>query len=510
MKSFNSMNVLEKSITAYKYQIVSLFILFIVIIQAFHYGMGGLDFFEHSAVIRALADDLINPGHPFFSNNNPHAFYSPYAVILALISRIFHISHLYTMAFFSIFNIILLLIAIYYFCKAYFNNNNTSFYALILMTLWWGYRPWEWSGFYYLYNLPFIASYPSTFSMALSFLSLYIYTEYLKNNNKTILALLAIILMGEVVLLSHPITAIFLFTAIFCMTLSINLNKKSFITMILILSIILLLAIFWPYYNFFKLIVTSTYEKSNLEGYQSIFLRSFLAFCAIPIIFYRLRSNLRDFLGLMFFMLSFIYIFGFFAHKYVFGRTISFVIIILQLSLADWIAQNELKFKFNNKKVTFVALSGYLIVSILFIAFLIYFRYPKYSSNDLRKLAFLENYVSNKDVILSDIDTNPKISTYGARVIAVNNPQAFVTDQENRKKDLQVIYDIDGNIKDKLKIINSYNTKYILINRNKKIPDELYDFFKSIGNSVFMNKDFILIRIDTDRCKLSTYAPEKD
>ena len=44
------------------------------------------DFWEHSAVVRELSTHLLHPKHPQLLLDAPHPFYSPYAVMVALLA----------------------------------------------------------------------------------------------------------------------------------------------------------------------------------------------------------------------------------------------------------------------------------------------------------------------------------------------------------------------------------------------------------------------------------------
>lgn len=85
--------MVKQFILRFRYLILSILIIVIVSIHVF-YGKWGGDFYDHSAVIRELTDNTFRPGHPFFLSDAPHAFFSPYALLVASTARMFNINYL--------------------------------------------------------------------------------------------------------------------------------------------------------------------------------------------------------------------------------------------------------------------------------------------------------------------------------------------------------------------------------------------------------------------------------
>ena len=164
--------------------------------------------------------------------------------------------------------------------------------------------------------------------------------------------------------------------------------------------------------------------------------------------------------------------------------------------LADWIAQNEINGRLNKFQLTLSTIGIFFIISILFLIFLFYYRYPKLP--DTKKLAFLTHIINKNDVVLSDIFTNEMVPTYGGKVIAIANAQAFVNDQENRRTALQEIFSNKISKYELMRIMKYYNVKYILINKNKQEYKDTYKLFLKSGRIKFDDDNFSLIEVFID------------
>ena len=112
-----------------------IFAIGIIVFELFHISKGRWsgDFWEHSAVVNELSKNLLHPKNPILNSNISHAFYSPYAIIVALFSKITSLNSMQSLAFFSVFNLILFLIVFLKFCKALFKKNASSLATISLI-----------------------------------------------------------------------------------------------------------------------------------------------------------------------------------------------------------------------------------------------------------------------------------------------------------------------------------------------------------------------------------------
>ena len=328
-------------ILRHRYFILSTSIIILTICHAL-FGKWVGDFWEHSAVIRELSTNPFSPNHPQLLIKAPHVFFSPYTVGIALIAKITHCRPVLILSIFGIINITIFLIFFYKFVSLLMKTDNSPFYALILSLIFWGPRPWAYSGFYHLEVLTYISAYPSTFAMAISFLSLYFYIMFFKSKN--IFYYLILFPLAPIVLISHPITAIFLFIGIIAIAISEDCQfSMKLVLPFCIITVAFLSAILWPYFSFIELIKISVFDASNYPMYKHIFKQTYPVWLGIPLLIQRIRHNKRDVLGLMFIGLSILYIYGGVSGKYSYGRLISFIVLIFDIIIADWLARIELE-----------------------------------------------------------------------------------------------------------------------------------------------------------------------
>jgi len=374
----NWVTILEKEpsfFLKYRYWILSL----IVFILAFlHLLFGGIDprsdFWEHTAVIRELATHPFYPNHPQFLLNVQHPFFSPFSLGIAWIVIITGLPSATVLTIFSFINL-----AFFLFCLKLFTdsllNKRASFYVLLFILLLWGYRPWLWSSFFNLDSFFCTFSYPSFFCISLTFLSFYIYTRILLYNKMSYYILL--LLISIFILITHPFTAIFLYIGLISLLLYYC-NLSQYIKYLLLISLIMssfIISFAWPYFPLYRLISSNSSEFSYLsyELYRYFPIRIFPALAGVPLIVLRLRKNYFDPLGLMFIGLSSLYLYGFISENYNYGRQISYIVIILQMCIADWVAAIETRYLSGgyNKLLTRYFNLGIIAFSIMIIGTLV-------------------------------------------------------------------------------------------------------------------------------------------
>ncbi|MBP6456645.1 MAG: hypothetical protein KA275_07950, partial [Chitinophagaceae bacterium] len=229
------------------------------------------DYWEHLAVVKELILNSTSPQNPILNTNIPHAFFSPYSLLVAETGKLFQWNAAQSLYFYSIFNLIFFILSVMFFCKQVFPENfiKMSCWSLVLILFFWGYHPTDWSGFYNFYSFHLVAPYPSTFSIIITLFLLGFYYSNKKNN---LIAVIFAIIFNSVVWITHPTTAIFLNLGIGIIFLVKILNdktyfRKEFFLLILNLLIPILLATAWPYYPFLELFTSNNTDFQNDSSY---------------------------------------------------------------------------------------------------------------------------------------------------------------------------------------------------------------------------------------------------
>ena len=64
------------------------------------------DYWEHLAVVKELISNSTSPQNPILNTNIPHAFFSPYSLLVAETGKLFNWNATQSLYLFSIFNLI--------------------------------------------------------------------------------------------------------------------------------------------------------------------------------------------------------------------------------------------------------------------------------------------------------------------------------------------------------------------------------------------------------------------
>jgi len=480
--------------------VLSLLILLLVISHAIYGGRGG-DFWHHSAVVRELATHPFAPGHPYYLSDVPHKFYSPYALCVAWVSRMTGLSVIATLSFAGIINLILQLIFLRFFISSLFGSKDSeaiSFYALLFILVLWGRSPWVYSGFFHLRALGYVLPYPSAFATAFMFLSFSVYIMIMRGGKQAWFFLLLAI--GALVLLTHPIVAIAMYTGLVALAIGLH-GQQSFRNHLLLAGIIILsflIALAWPYFPFIDLVLSETCvsDPGNYCMYQGVFARIFPALLGLPLLMLRVRSNWRDPMGLMFFGLCLMYLYGGITGHWSYGRLISYIVLILQLTVAAWVAGLESRAAVGG--IQSWAYKGTMAVVLLCVIntlpALIHYRPGR--PNNYDRYRFISNHITQYDVVFSDSRTSWIVPAFGGKVVATPHPFVFIKDNEARRQDAERFFKDGITYSGRLDIIRKYGVNFILIDKKKgTVSAEKMRSFERFGDIVYSDSYFILIKV---------------
>jgi hypothetical protein len=103
----------------------------------------GGDFWTHSAVVHEFSFHLLHPKNPIIKSDIPHAFYSPYSLLVASFAALTRIDTIPTLEIFAYLNLAFFLVSFYFFSKSIFKERHQllACASLVLMLLFWGADP---------------------------------------------------------------------------------------------------------------------------------------------------------------------------------------------------------------------------------------------------------------------------------------------------------------------------------------------------------------------------------
>jgi hypothetical protein len=484
---------------------------------------GGIDIWEHAAAVRELRDHPLHPDHPLFAIHKPHQFFSPYHLGVALFSRLPGLGVVNALNVMAMFNLVLLLVGLRLFVGRISQHRDTPFYALIFILFLWGPMAWFFSGFVHFAVLPLLLSYPSTFAKGVVLLCLWAHTIYIERRQT--MWLVPSLVGSVIVLLSHPVDAIFLFVGLIALAVVAVKDWRQDAGLLLdtggVIVFAFIGAFLWPYFSLNELLwgkANEGYRKAidaaEQDMYVKVLQRALPALVALPFILRRAIVARLDALTVMFGALLVLYGYGWLSERHAYGRLISALVIVALIILADERAAATTAAR--RIGAPGIPLMRWAQVStaalVLFGAYQVrnglialpdtivkHFPYGwVHSEVDLvhtTDLAFIPRFATRKDVILSDLYTSLEIPAFGPRVVGVARAEAFV-DTSEAGAALNRYFEQSTRRSDREAIIRKYSVDFVMLTQERLVNDPTtYRPLRAIGTEVYANARFVLLDV---------------
>lgn len=453
------------------------------------------DYWEHRAVVRELSLKILHPSHPILNVDVPHAFFSPYLVLLGAIVSVTGITVPVLFNIVMLINLLLFFVAVYQLTKLFTDeesNRSKAFLLLLLLILFfWGTEAPLYSSFFHFRSLIVTLVYPSTFSFICAVFAATVTKKLLINSRspaKEIILGIVLSLLLCIIILTHPLT--FVFAA--CLLLYVYLNtslqykfnqqlvlKK---TLFLFASVIVsvALAYLWPYFPVFALLnyveSGNKFHADSFELYVDVLWKIFPVLLLPFLVFFNRSILWKKEWPLLFCLaiLLLIYAVGFYTKSYGMGRMIAFAVIfchllllknLLLLKQAKAIWWGILMFLvalpclFQSKN-TFKYLSAKALQRVFDTAS---FQQTKHRSKAYL-LSFLEPVLEKKSpVVLTDLPTGLFIPAMGGKVVAAGSPVYWVSDADKRRQQVNLFFSAETTDKERRNLIITYKPDYLLL-----------------------------------------------
>ncbi len=474
------------------------------------------DFWEQSAIIACITACDNHEAHPILSLNAPHAFLSPYNYLIANFSQLTSLTSIDALSLAGVANSMLLMVGLSCVISILYRTlfGVCLIYAQLTILFLWGSNPWGYSGFLHYRIIADVLPYPSTFALAVTLIALSINYRATQNNNFYLQAV--VFFLFYLVLLTHPLTAVFfacgLFAQLWC------LSKRQLSPHVFICAVFGLIAIGlatqWPYYSIIELAsgAGDVYHPENKSMYVDVLARIWPTLVALPLASWAIKDRAGQSVILIIMMLTGVYIYGGLTEKYSFGRVISIIMILMQILIAVGLARLELWATARLPALRIlipVALFGSLLyVSMpwlvatstraLTVANSIRLGRPISLQHSYKDLLFLEQQVDAKSVVLSDINTSWIVPSIRGKVVGALHPQAFVSDQRQRFDDVNTFFEPTTGIQQQITIAKKYYVDFLLINKEATPQyQELVDRFTGDGKGkiTYTSNKYILIKL---------------
>lgn len=513
----NLANRLATLVSHHRYPVLCMLVLYYVATYATN-GLWYGDFWEHSAVVTAFVANPLHPSHPLFDLPAPHAFLSPYHLLVAMFVRATGLDVIDSLGLFGVINFFLLAWGLFWYVRSFAGNaaSRSSFYALLCILFLWGTNPWGHSGFLHFGLIADVLPYASTFATALSFIVLAITFGGMRIWPAW--RAIAVTVMSTIVLLSHPLTFVFLATGLLCQCVQPGGCAATATRMAhtsVTLAACCVLGTFWPYFSIIDLLrgAGEIYHPSNQIMYVDVLKRIWPVLLLSPLMIGSLRDVKRRTILLHIAVLGVVYFLGQLTGKYSYGRDITFIVLLAQILIGDRIAGIETSLHQANARFANI-LRVVLVVGLMASAMswliptftrsltaLNSVRIGRQVSNQqmYANLTFLPRFVKPGDVVLSDIETSWLVPTFSGKVIAGLHAQAFVADHDMRVRDLIRFFDPQSDSVDRHAIIETYHPGFLLL--DKQATPNWQTIASEVDGpagqcSVFENVQYRLIRLD--------------
>jgi hypothetical protein len=466
-------------------------------------GQRAGDFWEHTAVLKELIRAPLHPSHPIILSDLPHAFFSPYLVALGLIGNIIKTSPVTLLSVAAIVNLFLWLYGMFLLVRTFYPEKAWSiyFYLLLLHLFAWGPLPWIYSSFFHFSTLHYVLSYPSTFAVALGFISTYLFARTFEATRYRIVFLVVIIVLNTVTLITHPTSFLLTISLISVLAfkrirqytaLTVTLGAVGLLTPLILVNL-------WPYYSFWDLFLSASSGSQFHSDSRVLYHHVLIRIAPALLVFFLISKEdltFRNDAILLFIMLLVIYLYGLLSGQTGFGRVISFMVLALHLLIAYRLSTpNNLR----GKDSLVLLLLMVSCLPFMFSAVKTTYNDITFSKNDFyRDYEFLGKHLDYDDVVITDRGSLRLIPAFGGRVTASVFPPYWIKDNEERMNDLAVFFSETTDAPVRNSILMKYHADFVLLDkRHVFLKDTLIQTLDL--DLEYQNSRFILLKVKAPR-----------
>lgn len=503
-------------VSNYRYSLLVFFLL----LQVSAFCLQGIwveDFWEHSAAVTEFMRNGLRPSHPQLALDAPHTFLNPYSFSIGILANILKLDAIAALATFGIMNFALFCWGLRSFvatqCRNQEETSKVSFYALLFILFLWGANPWPYSGFFNFQILLFNLPYPSTFIGGLSLLTLGYVGQ--RSGKLRTLHWIGLGLIVCLALLTHPLTAQFLVIGLVGQVIFTKHRSYGQLLKILIICALSIgLAGLWPFYPFLELLrgAGAVYDLSNGTMYYHFLLRVWPFILLSPLIVWAITRREHRVLLFIFICTSVIYIFGFYTHKYSYGRIISYTVMVLQIccALMAYKLENRLSgLRWNALSLYRLCIASLLVglsffplkssvTRLLTAANSVRLDRPILNQVSYEDFSPLKPHIQEESTFFANLNVSWLLPSFGAKVIASDHPLAFISDAAQRQQDSTVFFLPSTSPTARLNLLLKYRADYLLL--DKKSDQDWQTIAQStkeagIGRTIFESDRFLLIAL---------------
>jgi hypothetical protein len=225
--------------------------------------MGGADYWEHTAALRALIEHPFSPRNPQVLSEVGSPRFGPHFLIVALLTKAIGGDALDAMALAGVLNTALFVTGIYVFFGRYFRDRRAPLYGLIVMFCsWWA--AWKFSNVYQLRIFFMVAGYPSTAALGITLIGLRVAVDALRAKTTRPGLISALVVCWAYVFITHPLTAVLSLSG--CVLLAatepgVPLARRAWVAGSTVIACVV--SGLWPYFPTWEVVAGGKGEESG-------------------------------------------------------------------------------------------------------------------------------------------------------------------------------------------------------------------------------------------------------
>jgi hypothetical protein len=491
------------------------------------------DTWEHTAVIRALTQDLANPSNPHLDSPEMSARYMPYLVGASLLGRALDLEPFQVLEVMGLTTIVLLLAGSFLFFRIYFQDRRAGYWGTFILLFSWG-IPWTWGNVYDPHNLALAASWPANFVFALSLAYFAYVMSVLERPRPRAFDFVVICAIAWVCWLSHPLTGAITIAGAAAL---IAFRGPMSLAMRLPLGLAVLLALplgeLWPYFQPLEMFTSTTGSVDDaqlasvvpMEGVAPLIhtdriIKVFydpvlIAYAiwplalALPAAILLLRFPRHWFIslgalgclavyGLNYFITvplghRFLLLSVFFLqcsmvalvvdHRHLVPAGSPMILAVLRLWRRLAIAVLVISATINMAVVGLVVFDGRLLTPTGTVYGLVEDMFDRY-----RRLAV---YVPEDAVVLASESNSWPLPTFSGKVVVLHHLNPFVRNHLARRWDVEAFYKEATTAADREKILRAYGVTHILLEQDS-LDSAVGDFVRARAREVYRDDLLVL------------------
>jgi hypothetical protein len=420
--------------------------------------------------------------NPWINSSLPDVYMTPFHWILGKIKALTGMEVLRVMLVAGIVNILFLYFSVRWFCSVVLKERSFLFHSFLIFTIlfFWGYNPWDYSGFFHFRFINFVLPYPSTFGFCLLLSGLTLY-DYVLNQQTRLNGLVVLFIYNvftfSFLFLTHPLTFIFYNVGIAAFFLS-QLYLKQFrdkaflattVVPIIVSAGIVFLYPHYPVADFFKS-GGSNFHLANFNMYDDRpLLRLLPVLCCIPLL-YSLPHRKYSFLKIFFTLLSALYVYGYISGKYSYGRSISLVYFCVQVGVVLYLKQCFYDhftcgkpFK-TGRAVYFAVICGLFLINLSQLPMTAY-NLLTAPALDVTAIRDVQKEVKDPAaiVVASDKALLQKLPTFMGKGIVPLQPTIWIRDERERQRALDSFFLSKNVDSSRQHLVRTYGVTHVLL-----------------------------------------------